>query len=816
MRRAMGGGAAWLLIALLVAGGERGTIGMQKYPQTASPMPCAFAKVHEAPVGQSAGSAGKSGSVEKYEFQAEVSRLLDIIINSLYSNKDIFMREVISNAADALDKTRYMQVASGNIGGTDNLDVRITLDKAHSTLHVRDTGVGMTKDDLVHNLGTIAKSGTSAFLDQVAQSGDISLIGQFGVGFYSVYLVADTVTVVTKHDDDKQWVWQSAADGSFVINEDTENEPLGRGTEVRMHLRNDSLEFNDEEKIKNLVQRYSQFINFPIYMWTTKTEEVDDDAAQAEEGASAEEGVEDVEDEDSAQTDSASSGKQPGKVTRDVSDWTLLNDVKALWLRPTSEPQLEEYQNFYKALTDDSSNPLTYTHFSAEGDVEFKSILFVPQEAPQSLFDNYASAQSALKLYVRRVFISDQFEDLLPKWLAFIKGVVDSDSLPLNVAREQLQQSGALKTIKKKLVRKALDMIKRLSDDARKEAESEEGGPTPHEESDEGSGATDVSQKSAAEKYKTFWEQFGKAIKLGIVEDSGNRNRLAKLLRFHTSEKPNELTSLDDYVARMKTDQKSIYYIAGIGEDELSNSPFLEKLTKRGYEVIYFTNALDEYVMQRLTEYEEYKFQDASKEDLKLDEREKERLKSLKDEFKPLTKWWKSLLPAEDVDSVRVSNRLVDTPCVVVTGRYGWSANMERVMMAQALADDSGQSQQSMRAKKTLEVNPRHPMIKELLRRVSEGQSDDEQTKTVARALFQTAVVESGFIVHDSKRFATDVHKVLSSSINVDPSQEVDEDTGLPPPPEDDGTNQEQSASYASTNDEAFGGSSSSFGIDEL
>ena len=760
------------LTLLVLSGGSGGGGGLDA---VGSGGPIAMARAEQAPRG------------EKHEFQAEVSRLLDIIINSLYSHKDIFVREVVSNAADALDKARYSQLTNSSSVDS-SLDVRIALDKESHTLTVKDTGIGMKKDDLVTNLGTIAKSGTSAFLEQVAQSGDVNLIGQFGVGFYSVYLVSDSVTVVTKHKDDKQWIWESAADGSFVISEDTENEPLGRGTEVRMHLRNDSLEFNDEEKIKSLVQRYSQFINFPIYMWTTKTEETEQSESSAPSEAE-EEGVQDESDEDSKDQDQK-------KVTRDVSDWTLLNEVKALWLRPPTEPHVEEYNSFYKALTTDTQNPLTYTHFSAEGDVEFKSILFVPQEAPQSLFDSTQEQQSKLKLYVRRVFISDKFEDLLPKWLSFVQGVVDSDSLPLNVAREQLQQSGALKTIKKKLVRKTLDMIKRLADNERKADE------TSDPESEQ-------ADSTASGQYRAFWEQFGKAIKLGVVEDSGNRNRLAKLLRFHTSEKTNELTSLDDYVARMKPEQKSIYYIAGTEEAELSNSPFLEKLTKRGYEVIYFTNALDEYVMQRLTEYEEYKLQDASKEDLKLDEQEKERLKSVKEEFKPLTKWWKGLLPAEDVDSVRVSNRLEDTPCVVVTGKYGWSANTERVMMAQALADDSGQMQ-SMRAKKTLEVNPRHPMIKELLKRVSANQGEDEQTKTVARALFQAAVVESGFIVHDSKRFASDVHRVLSSAISVDPSEEVEEDKGLPPAPEpEEGAGGvEGSSGYDTASDSAFGSQS--------
>jgi len=716
-----------------------------------------------------------NAGAEKFEFQAEVSRLMDIIINSLYSNKDIFLRELISNGSDSLDKIRFMSLTDkGQLGEGDNanLDIRIKADKEKKVLTIRDRGIGMTKDDLMNNLGTIAKSGTSAFLDQMAQGGDMSLIGQFGVGFYSVYLVADFVEVRSKHnDDDKQWVWQSGANGNFAISED-QGEPLGRGVEINIYLKEEAQEYLEESKLESLVQRYSEFINFPIYLYNSKevSEEVpaedgDDETADAStDDDDNEDSDEDEDEDDDSEDDSEDDEPKTKTITKTVWDWERLNDVKAIWLRSASEVEEEEYTKFYQALAKNTEEPLSYSHFKAEGDVEFKAILYIPERPPADYYDNYYSRASALKLYVRRVFISDEFDELLPKYLSFIKGIVDSDTLPLNVSRETLQQHTSLKTIKKKLVRKALDMLRKLAEEGK---DAEDDGEKPEGEE------TDVEET----KYEKFWKNFGKAIKLGIIEDASNRVRLAKLLRFETSKSDGKLVSLEQYVERMKEGQKSIYYITGESIEALKNSPMLEKLIAKDFEVIYFTDPVDEYTMQNLTEFDDYKFSNASKEDLKFgdaDDDEKARFKKTKAAFKPFTAWWKSKLPENVIEGVKVSNRLSTTPCVVVSSKYGWSANMERIMKAQALGDDS--RHEYMRGKKTLEVNPRHPMIAALKGRAEPG-PDSEETAVLAKLMFETAMLESGFTFDKPGEYAGRVFDLLKGNMGVAKDAELVDET---------------------------------------
>ena len=727
-----------------------------------------------------------AAGAETHEFQAEVSRLMDIIINSLYSNKDIFLRELISNGSDSLDKIRFLSLTDPKAlgeGDAEKLEIRIKVDKERGVLSIRDRGVGMTKEDLKENLGTIAKSGTSAFLEQMQKGGDVNLIGQFGVGFYSVYLVADFVEVRSKHNDDpKQWIWESKADGAFAISEDT-GEPLDRGCEINIYLKEEAQEYLEEDKLKELVEKYSEFINFPIYLWNSEEveedvplsdEELAEQAAKAESGEEDEEDLEETdeddeseendEDDDEVEDEDEEELPQTKTVKKTVWDWKTVNDNKAIWLRSSTEVEDDEYTKFYKALSKDDKEPLSYTHFKAEGDVEFKSILFIPEKPPSDLFDNYYNKAAALKLYVRRVFISDEFDELLPKYLSFIKGIVDSDTLPLNVSRETLQQHTSLKTIKKKLVRKALDMIRKLAEEGQDDDEDEEAAV-----------ATDDSADEEETKYDKFWKNYGKAIKLGIIEDASNRTRLAKLMRFYTSKSPTKLVSLEQYVERMKPGQKSIYYLAGESREALEKSPFLEKLLHKDLEVIYFTDPIDEYTMQNLTEFDDFKFSNASKEDLKFGDdtdAAKARLKKVKEEFKDFIKWWKEILPSEDVEAVKISNRLVTTPCSVVTSKYGWSANMERIMKAQALSDDGRMAY--MRGRKTLEINPGHPIIK-TLKEKSEDDADDEDTKRTALIMYETALLESGFMFEEPKGFAGRLFDMVRRDLGVEADAEVEE-----------------------------------------
>ncbi|CAL0303511.1 unnamed protein product [Lupinus luteus] len=708
-------------------------------------------------------------NAEKFEFQAEVSRLMDIIINSLYSNKDIFLRELISNASDALDKIRFLSLTDKDVlGEGDNakLEIQIKLDKEKKILSIRDRGIGMTKEDLIKNLGTIAKSGTSAFVEKMQTSGDLNLIGQFGVGFYSVYLVADYVEVISKHNEDKQYVWESKADGAFAISEDTWNEPLGRGTEIRLHLKDEAGEYLEESKLKELVKRYSEFINFPIYIWASKEVDVEvpaDEDDSNDEDESSESSSSDEETEDVNKSEDEEKKPKTKKVKETTYEWELLNDVKAIWLRNPKEVTDEEYTKFYHSLAKDLSDekPLAWSHFIAEGDVEFKAVLFVPPKAPQDLYESYYNSnKSNLKLYVRRVFISDEFDELLPKYLNFLQGLVDSDTLPLNVSREMLQQHSSLKTIKKKLIRKALDMIRRIAEEDPDESSDKEKKEEVSSDNDEKRG-----------QYAKFWNEFGKSIKLGIIEDATNRNRLAKLLRFESTKSDGKLVSLDQYISRMKAGQKDIFYITGTNKEQLEKSPFLERLKKKNFEVIYFTDPVDEYLMQYLMDYEDKKFQNVSKEGLKLGKGAKD--KELKESFKDLTRWWKNTLASENVDDVKISNRLDNTPCVVVTSKFGWSANMERIMQSQTLSDASKQAY--MRGKRVLEINPRHPIIKELRERVVKN-PEDESVKHTAELMYQTALFESGFLLDDPKDFASRVYDSVKSSLDISPDAAVEEE----------------------------------------
>ncbi|KAL3155343.1 hypothetical protein ABBQ38_010904 [Trebouxia sp. C0009 RCD-2024] len=722
------------------------------------------------------------GNSEKFEFQAEVNRLMDILINSLYSNKDVFLRELISNSADALDKIRFLSLTDKSqlgSGSTADLDIRISIDKDKRTLTIRDKGVGMTKADLKNNLGTIAKSGTSAFLEQMQKGGDVNLIGQFGVGFYSVYLVADYVEVTSKHNDDKQYVWESDAGGKFAISEDTAGEPLGRGTQIKIFLKEETQEYLEEAKLKELVARYSEFINFPIYLYASKEVDVPADEAADESEPSEEDEAADDDDEGVAddEEDEEEEDAQPKTKKETRWGWELLNDNKAIWLRSAGDVEEEEYVKFYQALSKATDTPLAHSHFKAEGDVEFKSILFLPGAAPMDFMNNYYQNKPSLKLYVRRVFISDDFEDLVPKYLSFVQGIVDSDTLPLQVSRESLQQHAALKTIKKKLVRKTLDMIRKLAD-AETSFEAEDADKSDAEAAEE------------AKKYSTFWKEFGKAIKLGIIEDVQNRQRLAKLLRFETSRSDNKQIGLDTYIARMKEGQKSVYYLAGESKEEVENSPFSEQLLEKGYEIIYFTDPVDEYVMQNLLEYNDLKFQSASTGDLTLGDKDaKKENKKLKEQFRGVVGWWKGALADPDVENVKISTRLSNTPCVVVTSKYGWSANMERIMRAQALGD--AERQAYMKGKRILEVNPRHPLIQQVKEKF-EADPDSAANGALAKILYETALLESGFQVKSPKAFNQRIYSLIKDAMNIkgdltvapidetaqaDEDEEVDEST---------------------------------------
>uniref|UniRef100_A0A671XHD9 Endoplasmin n=1 Tax=Sparus aurata TaxID=8175 RepID=A0A671XHD9_SPAAU len=682
---------------------------------------------------------------EKHVFQAEVNRMMKLIINSLYKNKEIFLRELISNASDALDKIRLLSLTNENaMAANEELTIKIKSDKEKNMLHITDTGVGMTKEELVKNLGTIAKSGTSEFLNKMTEmqtegQSTSELIGQFGVGFYSAFLVADKVIVTSKHNNGTQHIWESDSN-QFSVIEDPRGDTLGRGTTITLVLKEEASDYLELETIKNLVRKYSQFINFPIYVWASKTETVEE---PIDEDAEATEEPEKETDEEEAEVEEEEEDKEKNKpktkkVEKTVWDWELMNDIKPIWQRPAKEVEEDEYTAFYKTFSKDSDDPLAHIHFMAEGEVTFKSILFVPTSAPRGLFDEYGSKKNDyIKLFVRRVFITDDFNDMMPKYLNFVKGVVDSDDLPLNVSRETLQQHKLLKVIRKKLVRKTLDMIKKI----------------------------------AEEQYNDkFWKEFGTNIKLGVIEDHSNRTRLAKLLRFQTSNSDTILASLEQYVERMKEKQDKIYFMAGTSRKEAESSPFVERLLKKGYEVIYLTEPVDEYCIQALPEFDGKRFQNVAKEGVKFDESDKakENREALEKEYEPLTTWLKDKALKDKIEKAVLSQRLTNSPCALVASQYGWSGNMERIMKAQAYQTGKDISTNYYASqKKTLEINPKHPLIKQMLKKVGDD-AEDQTASDLAVVLFETATLRSGYQLADTKAYGDRIERMLRLSMNVD------------------------------------------------
>jgi len=662
---------------------------------------------------------------EEFEFQAEVGRVMDIIVNSLYSNKDVFLRELVSNAADACDKKRFLALTESD-APPEPMKLRISTDKEARTLIIEDNGVGMLKEELQENLGSIARSGTANFVKELGTGeADVSLIGQFGVGFYSAFLVANKLEVYSKsfkapEGEQKVWKWMSTGH-SYSLSDPGDVDFFGEqsGTRIVLHLKEEAQEYLDSGKLSDLLKKYSEFITFPIELWNEKVQ------------------YDQVPDE-SAPPPKEGEKQKMKSVPRSVYEWEVMNKMKPIWLRNPEVVNESEYTEFYQTTVKAFEEPLTTTHFKVAGQIEFRALLFIPSTMPFELTrDMFSPEGKAMRLYVKRVFINDKFDDLIPRWLTFARGVIDSEDLPLNVGREILQKSRTLKIIRKRVVRKVLDTIDDLRD------------KTP-------------------EKYEQFWSSYGKYFKVGLVEDLDYKDELKRFVRFWSSKSEDNQTSLDEYISRMKEGQTQIYYVTGEGRRAAEIAPAMEKMNQKDFEVLYMVDPLDEICSQSIVDYQGKKLVDINKAGLDLGKTEDEK-KDMEDtlkDYEVLATWLKKQL-GERVQKVQISDRLVDSPATLVQGEWGMSPMMQRYMKSQTTssASDSAFAIGS-RNQAILEINPSHNIIKSM-KNAMEAAPDAPSTEDMVMMIYETAALIGGYTIEDPGEFAKRVTKLMEAQADT-------------------------------------------------
>jgi len=730
---------------------------------------------------------------ESFTYEAEVSRMLDIVVNSLYQNKDIFLRELISNASDALDKIRFLGIENPEwLADKPELEVKIEYDADENTLTITDSGIGMTKESLKKDLGTVASSGTTKFLEAMKDSGDMNMIGKFGVGFYSSFLVADRIRVASKHpDDETQYIWESVnGASSYYVYEDPRGNSLGRGTEITLYMKDDAYEYLSSYKLKDLASHYSQFVSHPIRLRSTETkmvpvEEEEDEEPELPEG--------DIKEEDEfvVEDDADEEEKEPEMEEITTYTWDQLNTNKPIWTRDKDDIGDDEYQDFFLSFSKEYANSTRWTHFDAEGSINFKALLYLPTDLPEHLRYNLgAPVKTGLSLYVRRVMISDEF-DLMPRYLSFVKGVVDSDDLPLNVNRETVQESNIIKIISKKLVRKTIEMIRKLSEVVvEEEIELDEDGNIIEYEYDE----LDVPDEPKEHVYITWYKKFGTSLKMGCLDDKANQGKLMKLLRFKSSLYPgeNDYISLQEYVDRMPEWQTEIYFSSGEKLDDSESSHFMDKFRSKGVEVLYLTDPVDEYMFSNVDGFEDNQFMSITKDGIQFNDEdedlEKRRVKAYKEKFKPLTKFLKKTY-GSSVSKVIVSSRLEKAPSMVSTTKYSNSANMERIMKAQAFQHGADVDDRN-KATRVFEINPRHPFVTKLLLEMPTDEEEedfkvDDKYRDAIWLLYDVALLNSGFAIQNTKNFSKRMTRVLRNQLNID-SMDLEDEIEVPEEDEED------------------------------
>ena len=664
---------------------------------------------------------------EEYEFKAEINELMNMIINNFYSNRDIFLRELISNSSDAIDKLRYNSISDKNILQDNfDFDIKIKADSENKILTIEDSGIGMSKEELKSSLGTIAKSGTKEFIKKITttENSSNSLIGQFGVGFYSAYLIANKVSVISKlAGSDQCYLWESSANGSYILKEYESD--MKRGTKIIMYMKDDAEEYLKPEKLTEIIKKHSSYITYPIYIHKLERIEEEVDEAEEEEGKEGKEELEELEELEESNSDKVEIRDveevekldDKKKVIVEKEKWEKINS-EPIWNKNKNELNEEDYNNFYKNISGDWDKPQRYNHFKVEGNNEFTGLIYIPGRAPFDLFENKENNKN-IKLYVKKVLISDNCKDLCPGWLNFVSGIVDSNDLPLNASRELLQESIILKKINKQIIKKSIEMIEEISENK--------------------------------EEYKKFYDNFDKNIKLGINDDSNNRDKLVHFLRYSTSQ--GEMVSLNDYVERMKEGQPGIYFIAGESRQNLESSPLLEKIRKKDWEIIYMTDAIDEYIIQHLKSYKEVKLINISKDNLEIKEDEEEQINDK--EYEGLCKKIKDIL-GDKVDQVKVSNKVESHPAII-TNPMGISANMERIMKAQALGNqNSSMMYATMMNKRSLEINPKHNLMKRIIEN-----DNEELNKKLVEFIYESSLLSSGYQLDNMNNYIEKVYKYL-------------------------------------------------------